>query len=123
VVGADLGGSSKGGSSNKTLAFVAFGVGGVGLLVGGVTGMIALSKHSDLNGKCPGGTCPDKSLQSDVDSYHSMGMISTIGFIAAGLGAAAGTVLLLTAPSDSARTSAFVTPYIGPGSVGATGRF
>jgi hypothetical protein len=109
-------------STNKTLGIVALGVGGAGLAMGVVTGMLALGKHSDLNSACAGGTC-DPSKQSDVDSYHTMGTLSTVGFIVGGVGAAAGAVLLLTAPKHSSASAAFVSPYIGPGSVGATGRF
>ncbi|HVJ92625.1 MAG TPA: PEGA domain-containing protein, partial [Labilithrix sp.] len=40
-------------SPNKTLAIVAFGVGGAGLILGGVTGGLALGKRSELEEKCP----------------------------------------------------------------------
>jgi hypothetical protein len=115
--------STKGGSMNKTIGFVALGIGGAGLLVGTITGIIALGKHGDLKDKCTlanNGCPPDQ--QDALDSYHSMGTISTIGFIVGGIGAAAGAVLILTAPKDTAQ-AAFISPYVGPGSFGATGRF
>jgi hypothetical protein len=119
--------------SSNTLAYVAFGVGGAGLLVGAITGLIAVGKHGDLNDKCPGGTCP-ASEQSNVDSYKSMGTISTIGFIVAGVGGAAGVILLFTAPKEtaSAAPSRFatvptkgvtMTPYVGVTSAGVSGSF
>lgn len=118
--------AAQGGSSNKTLAIVALGVGGAGLAVGAITGVIALGKHGDLNDKCPGGTCP-ASAQSDVDGYKSMGTISTIGFIVGGVGVAAGAVLWFTAPKSTgeAKSSNYATinPYVGVGSAGVTGRF
>lgn len=131
--GADTG---KGGSSNKTLAFVAFGVGGAGLVVGAVTGIIAAGKASDLKTTCAAGSssCP-ASAQSDIDSYKSVGTISTIGFVVAGVGGAAGLILLLTAPKDSsasASTSTYktvkheglsMTPYFGGTSAGVSGHF
>lgn len=126
VAGGSVGGDKAKGSSNKTLAVVAFGVGGAGLLVGAITGFIALGKHSDLNDACPGGTCPNDK-QSDVDSYKTMGTISTVGFIVAGVGAAAGAVLWFTAPKETAKNGsshwATVSPYLGPGSAGVAGRF
>jgi hypothetical protein len=134
--GADVG-TGKG-SSNKTLAFVAFGVGGAGLVVGAITGAIALGKAGDLKTACDANkTCPASS-QSDVDSYKSVGTISTIGFIVAGVGGVAGVVLLLTAPKDNAASASTgryttvavkrdvgpsVTPYFGGTSAGVTGRF
>jgi hypothetical protein len=121
---------TKGGSSNKTLAFVAFGVGGVGLLVGGITGAIAMGKKSDLDKACKGSVC-GADQQSNVDSYHTMGTLSTVGFIAAGVGAAAGIILLVTAPKDTSTAlgpkaeprRAWISPYVGPTEIGATGRF
>jgi hypothetical protein len=125
---------------NKTLALVAFGVGGAGLAVGAITGIIALGKAGDLKDTCNADkTCPP-SEKDNVDSYKSMGTISTIGFIVAGVGGAAGLVLLLTAPTESsssasagryttvpvktqAREGLSMSPYFGGTSAGVTGRF
>jgi hypothetical protein len=130
--GADTG---KGGSSNKTYALVAFGVGGAGLLLGSITGLMAMGKASDLKDKCPDNKCPSPDLQSDIDSYKAIGAVSTVGFIVAGVGGVTGLVLLLTAPKDAgsaARSSGYATvrtkgvtlePYFGGASAGVTGRF
>ncbi len=115
-------------SAQKTIGWVAIGVGGAALAAGAVTGFMAIGKHSTLKDSCTLGTsgtdCPASS-QSDLDSFHTLGTVSTIGFIAGGVGLAAGTVLLLTAPKStaSADTRAHVTPFIGLGSVGAVGTF
>lgn len=109
------------GGGSKIPAYVAFGVGGAGLLVGAITGVLAMGKASDLDKACTSGKCPSDQ-QSNIDSYKSMGTISTIGFVVAGVGAAAGVVLLLTSPKvESPKTG--IQPFIGPGSVGAFGRF
>lgn len=123
---------AKPGSNNKTLALVAFGVGGAGILVGAITGLVAVGKHGDLSDQCPDGKCTSDK-QSDIDSYKTMGTISTIGFIVGGVGVAAGAVLWFTAPKETAaRASRFatietkhvtMTPYVGVGSAGMTGRF
>ena len=125
-------GNGKGGSS-KTLALVAFGVGGAGLVAGSITGLIAMGKHGDIKDKCGGDSCTS-AQQSDIDSYKRMGLISTIGFIVAGVGGVAGAVLLFTAPKEtaSAGSSRFatvkakrvaMTPYLGVTSAGVTGSF
>jgi hypothetical protein len=113
---------ASGGSGTKTLAFVALGVGGVGVVVGAVTGIMAMGKHSDLANACPSGVC-SSAQQSDLDSYHTLGVISTIGFIVGGVGIAAGAVLYLTAPKHPAASAAWISPYVGPGTLGAMGRF
>jgi len=103
--------------------WVAFGVGGAGLGLGVVTGVLALGKHSDLAKSCVGGCGP--AQQGELDSYHTMGLLSTIGFIVAGAGAAAGITLLVVQPK--AETPAASTPaaslVVGPGTIGAMGRF
>lgn len=111
---------STGGSSNKTLALVAYGVGGAGLVLGAVTGLMAIGKHSDLETVCPDGRCPS-SAQGDVDTYETFGTLSTVGFIVAGVGAVAGTVLLVTSPKKTGLRS--TTPTIGLGGPGIRGTF
>ena len=131
------GGGSKpvevgpGKSGNKTLAIAALGVGGAGLIFGSITGVLAIGQHGDLSDKCPDGRCPN-NVSGDVDSYKTMGMLSTIGFIVGGVGLAAGAVLWFTAPKQTAgyktvtRTAASGfswQPYVGAGGGGVTGRF
>ncbi len=110
--------------SSSLLPIVAFGVGGAGLVLGAITGGIALGDHSSIANKCPAGpsSCP-ASEQSDIDSYHTMGLLSTVGFIVAGVGAAAGVVLLVTQPKETTGSSFHISPAIGLGSLGAVGSF
>lgn len=121
---------AESGGSTKTIGLVLMGVGGVGLVAGGITGALAMSKHSSLNNDCPDGKCPaDK--KSAVDSYKTMGTISTVGFIVGGVALAGGAVLFFTAPKE--KKTAFVRPLLAPtvgeagtlggATVGAVGRF
>jgi hypothetical protein len=109
---------------NRTPAYVALGIGGAGLLVGTITGVIAIGKAGDLKNKCNSDKQCDPSLQSDVDSYKSIGGISTIAFIVGGVGVATGAVLYLTAaPKKEAPTAAWISPYVSGTGGGVTGRF
>ncbi|HET7541908.1 MAG TPA: PEGA domain-containing protein [Polyangiaceae bacterium] len=110
---------------SKLPAFVAFGVGGAGLIVGGITGGLALSKAGD----CPNKLC---ETQSDLDSAKTMATVSTIGFGVGIAGVAAGTILLLTSSSHSeksaraqpARAPKFaMQPWFGLTSAGVSGSF
>ena len=108
---------------NNTPAYIAFGVGGAGLVVGAIAGVVALSKASD----CPNKVCP---TQSDLDSAKSTATISTIGFGVGIAGAAVGTVLLLLnnkqeAPPATAHIAPKlrVQPYFGGNTAGLTGSF
>jgi hypothetical protein len=109
---------------NHVPSYVAFGVGGAGLVLGAVTGVLAIGKHSTLATECPGGTCATGTSQSDLSSYHTLGALSTVGFIVGGVGVAAGAVLWFVVPSTTVHAStASVSPYVGPASAGVVGTF
>ncbi|WP_437581261.1 hypothetical protein [Sorangium sp. So ce887] len=114
--------SGSGSSSRTVLGIAALGLGGVGLAAGAVGGVLAIGKHRDLSERCPAGRC-DPSLQGDVDSYHAMSTLSTIGFAIGAVGVGAGAFLLLTAPRSPQRAGISITPVIGLGSAGAKGSF
>jgi hypothetical protein len=117
--------TTSSGNKGSIAPWIAFGVGGAGLVVGAITGGLALGDHSTLANECTSGSCPSSNskAQSDLSSYHTMGAISTVGFIVAGVGAAAGVVLLITGPKSQPTTGLQVSPTIGLGSLGAIGTF
>jgi hypothetical protein len=115
--------------------FVALGVGALGLGAGTFFLIRANSKSGDADDLCtlPGGGCPAsareeiKQLDDDADSARTF---STVGFIAGGVGVAAGVTLLILSgkSSDSrAQTSRYlkpaVEPWVGYRSAGIQGRF
>jgi hypothetical protein len=121
---------STSGGARKTMGFVALGVGGAGLITGGITGLVAIQKHNTLNKVCPNGQCTREIYELNrptLNAYHAMTTISDIGFIVAGVGVAAGTILLLTLPkSPSTQTGengGEVSAFVGWGSAGLTGSF
>jgi hypothetical protein len=97
---ADTGASSS--STRRTLGFVALGAGGAGLAVGTVAGVLALGKRGSLeaSASCRGDVCLP-SQRSEVDSLDTLRTVSTIGFIAGGVLATTGVVLLMTAKPDA----------------------
>ena len=113
---------SSGGSTRKTVGFVGIGVGAAALVMGGVTGGLAIGKHSTLASTCLNGHCPSGEF-STLDSYHLLSDLSTAGFVAGGVLAVAGVVLVVTAPRGRPSGDAWVAPVVGPGFVGAQGRF
>jgi len=126
ATGADTAAPEPGAKKSKTPVFIAFGIGGAGLIVGGITGGLALSKAADR----PNKVCES---QSDLDSAKTMATVSTIGFGVGIAGVAAGTIMLLTG-NGSSEKAATVTkprtaaklelqPWFGLSSVGVTGSF
>jgi hypothetical protein len=115
--------STSSGGGGKTAGYVLLGIGAAGLVVGTVTGVMAMGDASDLKDKCDDGT-PGNCEQGDIDSAKSIAMVSNIGF---GVGAAAGLIgVILLATSGSSERSAQregVRPFVGIGNAGVTGRF
>ncbi|MFO0661315.1 MAG: hypothetical protein U0165_16000 [Polyangiaceae bacterium] len=109
------------GSVQRTVGFVALGVGGAALIGGGVVGVLGMGKRSDLDGKCPNGSCPPK-YWDDVDTVGRYRTISSIALYSGIALAATGTVLVLTAPKNQ-ETTAWAAPYVGAGQAGFTGAF
>jgi len=106
--------------------YVAFGVGGVGLVVGGVTGALALGKHGSLSKACNSASqCP--SSESDtLSSYHTLGTVSGVGFAVGLAGVGAGAALWFLGRNDDAAPPTqglSVHPYLGFASAGAVGSF
>jgi hypothetical protein len=97
---------------NHTPAIIAFSVGGLGVIVGTVSGIIALSKKHD----------------KDHTAGYRAADISTAGWITAGVGALAGTLFLVFEPDQhstdhASRRRPALRPQIGLGSVGLEGSF
>lgn len=111
------------------LIYGGFGVGAVGIVVGAVTGILTLSKASDVKSQCSGSVCPP-AVEDDLSSSKSTATISTIGFAVGGAGIAAGVIgLLLPRSSATASDSStnlngkaepfVVSPWVSGVSVGA----
>jgi hypothetical protein len=111
-------------------AFIAFGVGGAALIVGAVSGIMALGTKSSLDNACANKICPPSS-QSDIDALSTRATVSTIGFAASAGFVALGAVLFATERGGEARATANampassvrVKPWVGVGSAGVGGTF
>src|SRR5262249_55387884 len=117
--------TARSSSTRRTLAFVALGVGGAGLVAGTIFMFKNRSDRGSANDLCsgPGGVCPAQkrdeiaSLDSSADSARTL---SWIGYGVGVAGLAAGAILLFAVDSKSKTTGAStaVTAYAGPGSAG-----
>jgi hypothetical protein len=107
-------------SESPTGAYVSFGIGGAALVVGAISGILALGMKSTLDNECkPDGSCP---RQDHIDSYHTYVAVTVIGFVAAGVGGTVGFLLLPPKGGDRTPTVS-VTPRIGLGWIGLGGSF
>lgn len=103
------------------LVFVGFGMAGAGVIVGAITGGVALSKGSEFNDNCPSEPC-DTNLQGDFDSGRTIAHVSTAAFAIAGAGAVVGVIGLLTG-DDAATEVGELDVLAGPTGILVRGRF
>jgi hypothetical protein len=99
---------------------IAFGAGGVGLVVGAVAGAMFLDRLGDLQDRCPGDRCTEAE-RGDIDTAYTLSTVSTIGFAVAAAGAVTGITLLVVRPSAAAAPSAAV--WMSSRGAGVTARF
>lgn len=115
------------GSTQRTIGWIALGVGGVGAVLGSIEGISAISSP------CAGGkTCS----ADDKSSGNTSATIADVAFIVGAVGVVGGIALILTAPSGSstsssaaqarvtrARNSVSLTPRLGLGWASLWGTF
>ncbi|MEZ4226829.1 MAG: hypothetical protein R3B13_38165 [Polyangiaceae bacterium] len=113
--------ADSGAGGSNTLAYVALGVGGAGLIAGGVLGVMAMSKRSEIedSGFCDGDRCAPE-VHEDIDALDNLRLFSTVGIVIGVVGVGAGVTLLATGGSEAAPSTALT---VGPGSLQLKGRF
>lgn len=106
-----------------TLAYVAGGVGAAGLLVGGISGVLALSAKSSAEDGCKGQRCPPQTWPN-LDRAETFATVSTVGFVVGAVGAsiAVGS-LLFGRDDDEPPVQAFVSVTHSASSLSLAGRF
>jgi hypothetical protein len=117
----DRASGSDGGRTLRTLAYVSLGTGAVGLTIGAVFGVSALSKNSTLEGECGNRVCSPR-YQSDVDSFNHARTASDIAYVVGFVAAGGGAILWLLSPSTAPQRPA-AHLRLGPASIGVDGAF
>ena len=79
---------SKHESTTSPLVWIGGGTAAAGALVGTVTGLMAFSVYGDVSARCAGGVQCPPATHADIDRGESLGTISTIAFVVAGIGGA-----------------------------------
>jgi hypothetical protein len=95
------------GSTLRVVGYVLGGLGVVGLGIGTVSGLTAISKGDRSKEICPSsGICADESARTTNQDARSAATISTIAFVAGGALLAGGIALVVLAPSSTTSSSA-----------------
>lgn len=114
----------KDGDGQRTAGLIVGGLGAVGVVVGGIYGSMAKSRKTKAEEECPGTQCETSRGVSLWQDAKKAGNVSTVAFVAAGVGLAVGAVLWFTAsPDESAGKTAQTFVGIGPGTVQLKGSF
>ena len=117
--------------SPTVLTWAGIGLAGAGVIAGTVTGLMSMSKKSTLQSECPNGVCGPGTASSDYDAANTYALVSTIGFIAAGVGAGVAVVTMIVGHEEPSALPAqppsseglVVRPWIGIGGAGMSGTF
>jgi hypothetical protein len=111
-------------SKNNTAAWVVGGAGVASLVIGGIVGIVVLTKKSESDNDCLGG--PNACNQQGVDAMNEAQALAWVSDIAIGagvIGLGASLIMFLTAKPSSPSSSARVVPLFGPRSVGLLAHF
>lgn len=108
--------------------YAALGVGVAGIAVGTIFLLQSNSSVDKADKLCnlPGGRCPlgsESKVNGFDDDARSQRTIATIGFVAGGVGLAAGGILFAVTSKKKPSASAEVHPWVGLGSAGVSGKF
>lgn len=109
-------------SGGSVWPWVAFSVGAAGLIASGVTFGMALHDKNALDKVCDNRHCP-ANQHDTISRYDTMRVVSGVTLAVGLAGAATGVILLLGDDGGESAEHAGVTPLLGPGFVGARGRW
>lgn len=106
--------------STGWLTYAGFGAAGAGLVLGSITGLMAMSSSNRLINNCGRDHlhCPE-SEASTLRSYNTTSTLSTVGFVVVGVGLAVGIIDLATGATGTKKT----TVSVGLGGVSLQGSF
>jgi hypothetical protein len=109
------------GSALPAVGWVAFALGGAGLVAGAVAGGLTLASASDLEARCPGRVCAGADRE-DYDRTVRLGNVTTVLLVAGGAVLGAGSiVLIVSATDDGAADAATLGVRVGMGSLAIEG--
>jgi hypothetical protein len=108
-----------------TVGVVSLAAGGVGVVLGAVTGAMSLSQTSTIQSQCTAGVCPrtlsdGSDTASAISNARTLATISDVGFIVGGVLAAVGVTFVVLGSSHHTSSMAL---ELGPGSVTLGGTF
>jgi hypothetical protein len=87
------------GANQRTWGFVIGGVGLVGVTIGSILGVNAITRWDEAG--CKNGLCATQAKKDTADQAKKFADFSTVAFVIGGIAVAGGLTMILTAPSAS----------------------
>ncbi|NUQ79692.1 MAG: hypothetical protein HUU21_39805 [Polyangiaceae bacterium] len=113
----------RGPNTRRLGGFIAGGVGIAGLAVGGLTGALALSDHSDVEEQCPTHRGCSQEVIDQASRGKSLSIASTVAFAAGAVGVGVGLYLVLSSGESTSAPAVGLTLSPDGGRVGLRGSF
>lgn len=111
--------------TSRTVGWVLTAAGGVGLVVGGITGLMTIGRKSTADSHCDAVDCDSEGYDASQQG-RTLGTVSTVAFVAGAALAVGGVSILLFAPKSQTRgemASTGPSPRSSPRSPASTLRF
>ncbi len=104
----------------RTSAYVAGGIGAVGLITFGIFGALEKGTYSDLQNACHNGPCPPSKADT-VSSGKMQQTIANIGLVVGAVGVSTGVVLFVLSSPKSTPGGGTASVVVTPGWIGLRG--
>jgi hypothetical protein len=104
--------NGDGSSARRTAGFAALGVGAIGLGAGLLGGLLTMNAKSTADSNCPAPGCNSTGLDAESRG-KTWSTVSTVGFVAGGLGLATGAGLLWLWPNGKSQAAVSAHPNVG----------
>jgi hypothetical protein len=117
--------TSKGGFPVRTAAFVAGGVGALGLAVFTIAGLGAKATFNRMSATCGSTGCSEQSHLDEIDKGRSQQTFANVGLAVGIVGLAAGTTLFILSrnPNGDPAATVAISGLPGGGALSCAGRF
>ncbi len=116
--------SPDGTQATSLVAYIGFSVAAVGIIVGGIAGVVAISNTATIVGDCNDEEQCPSSLSDDIASANTVANVSNVGFAVGAAGLIVGIIGLFVGGDDgTAADAAGIRPLLSSERIGLQGSF
>lgn len=109
-------------SGTSPLVYIGFSLGGAGVVIGTITGIVAIANTSSIKDNCSDDDLCPSTERENIDDAELVANVSNVAFAAGAVGVVVGVIGLFVGGDDRPE-QASIEPIVGPGYLGVSGRF